>query len=257
MSQPTDPNTADSAGQPWAGRHFSANEHRDDDGSVTPELAHALAEYDSDRTRPEVVVECFGRARLLIPLVTSLLEAGVNERGQRVDKSQELSIVTVAGPDGRVVLPVFSCVETMAAWDQRARPIPIEGRRVALAAVQENAELIVLDPGSPTEFVVRRPAVWAIGKNEPWQAPWRNPRVQAMFDQSVVDDSLVRSLQLGPADPDAGASAPELMVTLAVRAGLSDEELRAGIQRLSERWAAEEITAASIDSLSVRIVAAD
>ncbi|MEB0306706.1 hypothetical protein QN345_15505, partial [Cryobacterium sp. 10I1] len=36
---------ADSAGQPWAGRAFEANDHADDDGSAPLDLLAALARY--------------------------------------------------------------------------------------------------------------------------------------------------------------------------------------------------------------------
>src|SRR5690606_19785486 len=132
------------------------------------------------------VVEAFRHARLLIPLVAELGEEGINDAGKRVDKSQELSIVTVAGPDGRAVLPVFSSVETMGAWNPQARPVPAEGTRVALAAAHEQTDLVVLDAGSPTEFVLRRPAVWAIARQEPWMPAVESPEVAAEFESSVA-----------------------------------------------------------------------
>src|SRR5690606_14137168 len=97
------------------------------------------------------VVDAFRNARLLIPLVAEAGDEGVNDRGVRVDKTQELSIVTVGGPDGRAVLPVFSSVATMAAWNDAARPVPADGRRVALAAASEGTDLVVIDPTSRTE----------------------------------------------------------------------------------------------------------
>jgi hypothetical protein len=43
--------------------------------------------------------------------------------------------VTVAAPDGRRVLPVFTSV-AIAAWDPRARPVPADGVRTALSAAR-------------------------------------------------------------------------------------------------------------------------
>ena len=84
--------------------------------------------------------------------------------GLAVDKTQELSIVTVAAPDGRRVLPVFTSVAAMSRWDAAARPVPADGVRTAVAASADDTDLIVIDPGSETEFVLRRPAVWAIAQ---------------------------------------------------------------------------------------------
>ena len=72
--------------------------------------------------------------RFLIPLVAVAGETGLTDDGHVVDKTQELSIITVAGPDGRAVLPVFSSVDTMRHWRPDARPVPADAVRVALAA---------------------------------------------------------------------------------------------------------------------------
>src|SRR5690606_1366485 len=101
-------------------------------------------------------------------------DEGVNEQGLKVDKTQELSIVTVSGPDGRTVLPVFTGVAEMQRWNPQARPVPVDMVRVALAAAEENTELVVVNAASESEFVVRRPALWAIAKGEilDWVPSW-------------------------------------------------------------------------------------
>ena len=53
--------------------------------------------------------------------------------------------------------------------------------RAALAASSEDTDLIVLDPTSDTEFVIRRPAVWAVARDfggawHPWIATIRTER---------------------------------------------------------------------------------
>lgn len=150
----------DSAGQPWQGREFDDNPFGDDDGTAPPALLGALAAFRAGEVGPEAVVDALRASRLLIPLVAELGDEGTTDAGLTVDKSQELSIVTVSGPDGRSVLPVFSSVTAMQTWNPAARPVPADGRRVALAAASEETEIVVLDPTSETEFVLRRPAVW-------------------------------------------------------------------------------------------------
>ena len=125
MADDTHPLT-DSAGQPWAGRHFEQNPSSGDDGSAPPQLMESIARFQAGTAGESEVVEAFRHSRLLIPLLAVLGEAGVNEHGKKIDKSQELSIVTVGGPDGRTVLPVFSSVAAMAAWNAKARPVPSE-----------------------------------------------------------------------------------------------------------------------------------
>ena len=153
---------ADSAGVPWEGRSFESNPFSNDDGSANPALIEALAEFSANPTDPGAVFQAFAASRLLIPLLADLGESGEGAHGQTVDKSADLSIVTVQTPDGQTGLPVFSSVESMARWNKIARPVPSDAIRVALAAASEGNTRIVLDPGSETEFVFRRPS-------KPWR----------------------------------------------------------------------------------------
>lgn len=254
MSAP--PPLADSAGQPWAGRHFEPNANAEDDGTAPAGLLAALAGFRSGESGQEAVVEAFRRCRLLIPLMAELGEEGVDERGRRIDKRQELSIVTVAGPDGRRVLPVFSSVTTMAAWNALARPVPAEGLRVALAAASEGTDLVVLDPTSETEFALRRPALWALAQEREWIPSHLAPEVAAEFERSVAEEPAVVSIGLAPGDPEARLLGPELRVELSLITGLGEEQLSALLERLSSRWSSSEVVAERVDSLEIALLAA-
>jgi hypothetical protein len=255
---------SDSAGVPWAGRSFTPNPHAADDGQAPAALAEALRRFRAGEVGQAAVVAEFGRARLLIPLLaelgdpsTSSGESGgaeIGEHGLAVDKSQELSIVTVAGPDGRSVLPVFASVDAMSRWNRVARPVPAEGVRVALAAADDGTDLVVLDPGSDTEFVLRRPAVWAVAQSHAWQPPFEAIEVREAFEQSITTELAVLGVGLVPGDPDARLVGPELVVRLTLVAGLTRGELDAVLQRLAARWAADDAIATLVDSLTVRLV---
>ncbi|HEU5222861.1 MAG TPA: SseB family protein [Candidatus Lumbricidophila sp.] len=250
-------NYADSAGTPWAGRSFGANEHVADDGSAPPELAAALARWSDDPGLASEVVAEISRSRLLIPLLAELggdLEIGPN--GVPIDKKQELSIVAVAGRDGRRTLPVFTSVDAMRTWNPIARPVPVDGVRVALAAVDDGCELVVVDPASPTEFLIRRPAVWAIAQGKEWRSPVESHGVDVAFKRSIGGEPAVRGVTLISGDSEARGAGPELIVRLELAAGLSRDELDATIARLSARWAADDVIATEVDSLAVRLVAA-
>ena len=247
---------ADSAGQPWAGRSFGETAFADDDGSAPPELLAALQRFRERSGEEATVVDAVRGARLLIPLVAQLGERGVNDHGVTVDKSAELSIVTVAGPDGRNVLPVFSSVEAMQRWNPKARPVPADGVRVALAAADEGTDLIVLDPTSETEFVIRRPALWSIAQSLPWTPSHSDPDVAGAFEHSISGESAVAGISLAAGDPDASLRGPELVVQLAITPGLDQSALTELLERLQSRWAASELIAARVDSLAVKLIAA-
>jgi hypothetical protein len=244
---------ADSAGVPWEGRSFEQNPYSGDDGSADAALLAALRAFRAGEGDEVAVVEAYRRARLLIPLVAEKGDEGVGPTGLRVDKTQELSIVTVAAPDGRRVLPVFSSVATLAAWDPTARPVPAEGIRTALAAVADDTDLIVIDPGAETEFVLRRPAVWAVGKGESWEPSHRSPEVYRGLQESIAMELAVLDLSLAPGDPGARGRGPELVIHLDLAAGLEQAELDAVLQRLARRWASDDRVATLVDSLTVKL----
>jgi hypothetical protein len=242
---------SDSAGVPWEGRHFEPNANPDDDGSAPERLIEALRRFRSRELGESEVVEALRESRLLIPLVAHLGESGVAERGMLVDKSQELSIVTVIGPDGRTVLPVFTSVDAMREWNPAARPVPADAERVALAAAGEETDVVVLDPTSATEFAVRRPALWAIAQREKWSPCYLDETVLAAFMASAAGEAVVLAVQLAPGDPDARLAGPELLVHLTLEAGLRREDLDALLSRLQGRWASDELIATRVDSMKL------
>ena len=247
---------ADSAGTPWAGRHFEPNTNADDDGSAPERLLEALRRFSSHELGESEVVDALRDARLLIPLVAHLGEAGVGEQGLVIDKTQELSIITVAGPDGRNVLPAFTSVTAMSHWNPKARPVPASAVRVALAAASEQTELVVLDPTSETEFVIRRPALWAIAQSQPWTPCFRDEQVLEAFADAAAGEPAVRSVALAAGDPASRLAGPELVVQLALVDGLSRPELDAVVARMQEKWLASETIALRVDSMRVQLVSA-
>lgn len=254
-SEPRDP-AADSAGVPWEGRSFHQNPHSSDDGSADPALLAALTAFRGGHGGQREVVDAYRTARLLIPLVADKGDHGIGAHGLEVDKTQELSIVTVAAPDGRRVLPVFSSVAAMQRWDAAARPVPADGVRTALAAASDETDLIVLDPGSETEFVIRRPAIWAIGQGHPWEPSFLSPEVFAGLHESIGGELSVIDLAVEAGDPEARLRGPELVVRLQLMSGLDKAELDAVLGRLAKRWAADDRIAVLVDSLTVKLVRA-
>ncbi|RWZ55419.1 SseB family protein [Labedella populi] len=257
MSPGTEP--ADSAGRPWANRSFGHHDtaHAGDDGSAPPELLDVLERFRTGAASQSDVVDVIRSARFLIPLVAEAGGVEENAEGLRVEKTQELSIVSVAGPDGRAVLPVFSSVTAMSAWNSDARPVPADGTRVALAAASEDTELVVVDPGSETEFVVRRPALWSVARNEPWTSAPDDPEVFAAFDASISTELGVIAVRVNHGDPDARLRAPEVQVVLELVAGLTRAELDQILERLARRWAADEVIATRVDSLAVKLTTSE
>ena len=243
---------ADSAGVPWAGRHFEPTAYADDDGSAPPALQAALSATGAQRG-PAVFAALSG-VRLLVPLLATLGEAAPGPHGRLVDKSADLALVTVAGPDGRTVLPAFASVEALSRWNRAARPVPVGSERLALAAVAEGTDLVVLDPGSPTEFALRRPAVWALARGQAWVPSFQDDAVLAAFRAGAADEPAVRGIALQDGDPDGRLTAPELVVQLELEAGLDAPARTALLGRLSAAWSTSELIAERVDSLTLKLV---
>ena len=244
---------SDSAGFPWEGRRFERNPSSGDDGSPDAGLLTALTAFASGSGDAAEVIDAVRTARLLVPLLAHAGDLGETADGHVVDKTQELSIATVRAPDGRAVLPAFSSMQTMSAWNPSARPVPAVGPRIALAAASEQTELVVIDPTGDTEFVLRRPAVKALATGEPWRPPWTDATVLNDFRAALSGEDLVTGLVLANGDPTARLTGPEVEVVLTLVPGLHQDALDALITRLTSAWSASPLIADRVDSMTLRL----
>lgn len=266
---------ADSAGFPWAGRTFDHHEtaFAGDDGSTPREWDDAVsavrsaaraataivAEEHGDRTRELAnahaeAIPALSRIRILIPLLAEAGDIGLTPDGRAVEKTQELSIVTVTGPDGRAVMPAFSSVEAMRRWNPEARPIPVPAPQAALAANQEGTDLIMIDPGSPDrEFGVRRTQLEAMALGRRILPAWADPEVAEAFRAAAPTDPRVRGVDLSPGDPEARLLAAETNVNLRLSPGIDRADLDGLLGVFQQNLAASEVIANRVDSLRVAI----
>lgn len=247
----------DSAGVPWAGREFTENPHAADSGEADAGLLASIRRFRIGEVGLPEVVAAMAAARLLVPLVAERGDEGVGVRGQTVDKTQELALVTIAAPDGRTALPVFSSVTAMAAWNPAARPIPVDGSRVGLAAGADGTDYIVLDPTSDSEVVIRRTALRSLATGERWTPSFADEEVLAAFLQASGSERAVLAIQLAPGDPQARLAGPELLVQLALEPGLGRAELDALLARLAAAWGSHPLIAERVESIAVRLERVD
>jgi hypothetical protein len=244
---------SDSAGTPWAGREFDVNNFAGDDGSAPAPLIAALKKFQNGEALAEDVIDAIRQSRLLIPLLANLGESEVGAHGHKVDKSAELSIVTVATPDDQNGLPVFSSVAAMQKWNPIARPVPADARRVALAAAAEENTRIILDPENETEFAIRRPAIAAIAQGLNWVHPARNLQVFEELKRIVQQFDHFMMFELQDCDPQSRLHSAELMLVMTLSAGLSQEEVAELMQRFAVKLGESELVAEHVDSLRVKL----
>jgi hypothetical protein len=222
----------------------------DDDGSADARLAQAIIKYSRGKGPLTDVVDALAYARVLIPVFAHGEQRHVGKHGLEQDSVASTGVVAVQMPDGRAALPAFTDVEAMRLWNPDARPIPAEGPRAALAAVNEEWSAIVLNPGMET-VLIPRPAVWALGRG----AHWRPAVVEGRVDDEVrsaveaavtLDDSLRR---VGVA-PGRGA---EVAIVLSLVAGLTQPELDIIVSRVQRELAYSDVVAQRLDSLELRL----
>ncbi|MFH5822605.1 SseB family protein [Georgenia sp. AZ-5] len=253
---------ADSAGQPWAGRVLKSNPFSGDDGKVQPAMAAALAQTDpAERLR--AVVEALRTGRVLVPVVAHE-HPGTDAEGhvaahdpdklrtgdRAADAMASAAMVSVRTADGRAALPVFSSVEALLAWDRTARPVPVEATRAALSAVGEADSLVVLDPGTERAVLVPRPAVWALAQQRPWTPSWEDPELPGLVTAALRGITGLVGIRL-----ERGGRA-ELRVVLAVRAGLTPEQLQDAVARAGRALSEDAAVRERVDSLELYPVAA-
>jgi len=255
---------ADSAGQPWAGRSFEANAFADDDGSAPVAFLEAMTEFRSHEylstERAEAharVIEVVKESRFLAPLVAEAGDIGFTEEGLKVEKTQELALVYVGGPNGEKTLPVFSNVASMFAWNPDARPIPVDGRRVAASAVHDGAEMVVVDPGAETEVAIRVKTLEAMALGREWVPAHIDPEVVAAFKNSADGQVFVRGIRLLAGDPDARGIENELVVQISLVPNLAQDQMVKQIEQLSNRWMLADVIAERVTSMTVQVIPAD
>ena len=256
MSETEPSEFTDSAGVPWSGRSFDINPYSGDNGEADSNLIEAISKFQSGQLTADEVLKAMGQARLLIPLIANLGEGGEGAHGHQVDKSADLSIVTVLTPDNQRALPVFSSVATMNHWNPEARPVPNDGRKVALAAASEGNTRLVLDPMSETEFVVRRPGIAAIAQDLVWLAPANNPEVVEIINSVLAESGSVESFTLVEGDPTCKLLGQELLVVLYLEPGLNETQLKELEEGFFAKIANSERFVELVDSVGVKFLQA-
>lgn len=215
-----------------------------DDGSADPELAAALASDDASS-----LMAVLTSARLLVPIVAEPVETEVQD-GLTVDKQTDMAAVTLVAPDGERALPVFTSLESIAAWDPAARPVPVTSARAAQAAVSEQCDVIVLDIAGPVTRVLRPSMVWALAQEREWLAPHEDPFVAKAVERAVIEENAVLDHRI---EEGAPAGQGILGIALELTEGLSPADIQQIATRVGERLATDGELRARIDGLAFRI----
>lgn len=106
-------------------------------GEADPHVRSALATGDI-----KVLMAALTSSRVFIALVAQ--SAGELDEG---GKSSHMSVACLLASDGRLGLLCFTGIDALSQWNPDARPVPMSAPDAAVAALDENAQGIIIDLG--------------------------------------------------------------------------------------------------------------
>jgi hypothetical protein len=248
---PSDHRT-DSSGVPWEGRTFQPNPHAGDTGETPVDVAECLNAWRAGTGTFTDLVAAFAANRFLIPLVAHAGDDFDVDNPLMEDKVQELSVITVAGPTGEKVIPVFTSATAMKTWNSEARPIPIEAQRVALAAASEQTNRLVVNPGTDS-IVLRRPVVWSIAQGNPYVAPWESTEFDAETRDLLAGIDNLLEVGVGPGDSNATGDGPDVALVLGLIDGLDAEEVQVLTTEVQDCISGNDLFVNQVDALTLTL----
>lgn len=134
---------SDHGGSLGRGRSLAAPAFPGDDGSADASVRRMLASGAVD-------IPLLSASRLLVAVV-AVLDA-VDESGG--DKESHMAVVSMVNAAGEKGLLAFTGIDSLAAWDPQARPVPVTGAMAAQAALDDAAAALVIDVCGPCRAVV-------------------------------------------------------------------------------------------------------
>ena len=108
-----------------------------DQGEADPKVCASLESGDIN-----ALLAALAPSRLFIALVAEI--AGEPSEG---DKNSDMSVACLVATDGRLGLLCFTGIDALTQWNPSARPVPISAPDAAEAALDENAQAIIIDLG--------------------------------------------------------------------------------------------------------------
>lgn len=262
----------DTGGQPWAGRNLgegTSHTHQfpDDTGAADERLQEMLDAFGRGAASEADVVAALRGTRVFAAVVAQLSQAHMTDEGLVSDKESDMALVSVQAPDGRKALPVFTTTEGLTSWHGQARPVAADIRKTALSAVEDENQMLVLNPGADITFVVRRPALWALAKDKPWVPSYLDAQVAEELSALAADIPHIVQVQASRGEGvnaahrrgtvlDGGAAGPELKITLVLAPGLDRGSLNEVVGAYQQKLATSSVVSEKVDSIQMALTAA-
>ena len=191
-----------------------------DTGDAEPAVQAALAAYADGTGSEHAALTALAAARLLVPVVAVLAEAG--EGG--AEKETEMALPTLIGNDGRKAVIAFTGTEALRRWRRTPAPSRCPAAACGLPARAE-ADAAVIDVAGPVPLVVEGARLAALANGAPPPLPHEDPDIRAEIEAVTSDFTL-----------EPGGRDADLTVTLATRDMAEARERRRAIaMRLAPR----------------------
>lgn len=238
----------DSAGVSWQGRDYTVSPFPGDDGSAPEMLATAMRSYreGADPYRRHLVA-ALAQSRVLVPIMAVATELGTTAHGLTGDNGADMAMVSITAPNGEKVLPIFSAVAALSAWQDRARPVPVVTPQAAQAAVQEGCTALLLDAATPAEaggpILFPRSVLWALAQGREWVPPHEDGELAAVLADIAARVPSVKGLSARPGERS------EVDLQLRLVPGLTAPQVRGIVDEVSSLLGAEQVVADRVSSL--------
>jgi len=207
---------------------------RGDDGSADAAVTTALAGYATGAGSEHAALTALAAARLLVPVVSVLTEAGEHADEHGGDKSSEMALPTLIGNDGRPAIIAFTGLDALSRWRSDARPIPAEAGRVWRAAVADGCA-VVIDLAGPVPLAIEGARLAALAQGQPVPYPHQDPDVLAEVEAVVAAHPAITGARLAPGGAGLSAEPADLSVEFTVTADAGDWEQ--AVRRAAEQIA--------------------
>jgi SseB protein N-terminal domain len=231
---------------------------RDDDGTADPSVRKELSDFAAGHGSEQAALTALARSRLLVPVVAVLAEQigepGADHVGRpepnppepdapepdapepdatehggsmfQGQKASDMAMPTLIGLDGRRAIPVFTCMESMRAWQADARPVPVPASRVWQAATAESCA-VMIDVAGPVPIAIEGVRLDALARGESAPAPCSDADVHRVVSDVLAAQPAVAGFELRP-----GGAEHDLVIALKMSgepAGRDITDLATGI----------------------------
>jgi hypothetical protein len=225
---------------------------RDDNGSAEPRVAAALAAFGSGQGSEHAALTALAGSRLLVPIVAVAAgsdgdgesngdgdgesngdggsdgdgESNGHIRADGGDSGAEMSLPALVGRDGRRAIPAFTCVETLAMWQQQARPVPALAGQVCRAAAEDSCAVVV-DVAGPVPIAIDGARLAALAEGRPVPPPHEDPDVLAAVHAAAAGQRAIAGLSLA-----ATSDSSDLQINVTLADGCATADGREAARQL-------------------------